>query len=670
MADAATTAIIAGDLENWQAASTDFAMLRMLARALPDAPILDFPTQEGSEPSLAASVLRGEGFIVETVPPPRVRPNNSPHGIAASVAFCVYEGLKNRRFDTLHFTGDVASGHYLSQARHLGMIANAPTLVVHMPAPLLYRYEIGRDRATNYADLARLFMERRVAELSDTVVVHDTKTADWMRKRGWKVDPAVAPGLNHLPCLPRRRPDQPEQLRRLLFAGSQTDVKGWTTFTYAVQRLESKGAVVDEIVISGAIDSVFPGDQFLDKMDAMLNAPIRMLRTDERAAFLQLARSPGSLTLVPPRFDERSAVLEELIAIDAPVIASDVGDVRLHLHPDDAKAILVPPHHHDLCARIEERIAAGLVTDYKSLRKAELDSNSANWVALAHRPTDSRKATSAPTSKSSPLVSICVAHFNRLDSIMMTLESIYCQTYENTEIIIVDDGSDHDKWQKLKEHVSDRPRTKLIRQENRYLGAVRNTGARNATGEYLLFKDDDNIAKPGEVAAFVEIAERNQSDILTCFSDNFEGDGVPDAKSITGIRRMPFGPDPCYGMFRNGFGDSNCFVRRRVWEEMGGFTEHYKIGLDDHEFFLRATVSGFTVEVVPEALYYYRLGGEKMKQFHITDLANEQRIMTPLIESGYLPAEWLPVIMLARGNKDRTAAPGIPALPTNPKSKG
>ena len=94
--------------------------------------------------------------------------------------------------------------------------------------------------------------------------------------------------------------------------------------------------------------------------------------------------------------------------------------------------------------------------------------------------------------------------------------------------------------------------------------------------------------------------------------------------------------------------DSNCFIKKDVWEKLGGFTEHYRVGLDDHEFFLRAVLSGFSLEVVPDALYFYRLGGDKMKRFHVATAANEERILSPIFTEGYIDKKFLPIIKLTR----------------------
>src|SRR5207253_8691679 len=103
---------------------------------------------------------------------------------------------------------------------------------------------------------------------------------------------------------------------------------------------------------------------------------------------------------------------------------------------------------------------------------------------------------------------------------------------------------------------------RLLRQENRYLGAARNAAARRARGEYLLFMDDDNCAKPHELSTLVRVAARTGADVVTTFMDMFEGDGPPGAGAGPACRWLFAGVGPLAGIARNCFGDANALVRR------------------------------------------------------------------------------------------------------------
>src|SRR5205807_8616085 len=117
----------------------------------------------------------------------------------------------------------------------------------------------------------------------------------------------------------------------------------------------------------------------------------------------------------------------------------------------------------------------------------------------------------------------------------------------------------------------------VLRQENRYLGAARNQAARRAHGEFLLFMDDDNYAKPHEVSTLVRVAERTGADIVTAFMDMFEGNSPPQPGQRPCCRWLFAGTDMLAGIARNCFGDANALVRRTTFDRLGGFTEDHGV---------------------------------------------------------------------------------------------
>ena len=90
------------------------------------------------------------------------------------------------------------------------------------------------------------------------------------------------------------------------------------------------------------------------------------------------------------------------------------------------------------------------------------------------------------------LVSIIVSVFNIESYLPMCLESISRQTYDNLEILLIDDGSRDGSGDICDEFASKDPRARVIHQENQGLWAVRNRGQAEAKGEYLAFVDGDD----------------------------------------------------------------------------------------------------------------------------------------------------------------------------------
>lgn len=92
----------------------------------------------------------------------------------------------------------------------------------------------------------------------------------------------------------------------------------------------------------------------------------------------------------------------------------------------------------------------------------------------------------------SPLISVVIPTYNEEKDISQCLDSVESQTYQKTEVIIVDDGS----TDKTRDIVQKYKRVRLLRQEHQGPGAARNLGAKHAKGEILVLIDADMVLLP------------------------------------------------------------------------------------------------------------------------------------------------------------------------------
>lgn len=99
-------------------------------------------------------------------------------------------------------------------------------------------------------------------------------------------------------------------------------------------------------------------------------------------------------------------------------------------------------------------------------------------------------------------ISIIIPNFNRATLIGETLDSILAQTYNNWECIIVDDGSEDNSLEVIKEYTKKDDRFKLFLRPNDYpkgANACRNIGIEKAIGDYTIFFDSDDLMTPDHV---------------------------------------------------------------------------------------------------------------------------------------------------------------------------
>ena len=114
------------------------------------------------------------------------------------------------------------------------------------------------------------------------------------------------------------------------------------------------------------------------------------------------------------------------------------------------------------------------------------------------------------------LVSIIIPVYNVEPYIKRCIDSISSQTYKNLEIIVVDDGSKDNSASICEEGAKRDSRIKMIRKENAGAGYARNTGMDAAKGEYIFFVDSDDYIMPGCIERLLEVALKEDADIVKC----------------------------------------------------------------------------------------------------------------------------------------------------------
>ena len=118
--------------------------------------------------------------------------------------------------------------------------------------------------------------------------------------------------------------------------------------------------------------------------------------------------------------------------------------------------------------------------------------------------------------KNNPLVSVIIPVYNTAKHLPTCLNSIINQTYQNLEIIVIDDGSTDNSSEIIKQYNEKDNRIKAFTQKNQGLSAARNTGLKNATGKYVTFVDSDDMIETNMIEKLLLALEKTKSDISVC----------------------------------------------------------------------------------------------------------------------------------------------------------
>ena len=128
------------------------------------------------------------------------------------------------------------------------------------------------------------------------------------------------------------------------------------------------------------------------------------------------------------------------------------------------------------------------------------------------------------------MISVIIPSYNRYEHLLNAIKSVKQQTYNNYEIIVVNDGSSDIRYQSIKDvkiiHLKRSSKEKL----GYPCGAIpRNKGMKNAIGEYIAFLDDDDIWMPNKLE--IQINQMNKLNTNMSCTDGYIGSGYYD-KSI------------------------------------------------------------------------------------------------------------------------------------------
>ena len=219
-------------------------------------------------------------------------------------------------------------------------------------------------------------------------------------------------------------------------------------------------------------------------------------------------------------------------------------------------------------------------------------------------------------SRKKPAVSVVIVHFNRPEFLRETIAGFAGQIEKNIEIIIVDNNSTSKPNLTGFEDLN----ISVVWNMNSYPGYARNLGAEIARGRHILFFDDDNIPKPDLVSRMLERSKNSKDDIVSCFRETFinkindTGETILSAPSLMES-----------SLLRNYLGDVVFMILRDKFFELR-FSDYFRVGREDFEVMYAALKQGFTVGVVPYALYCYRLGNvDKIGNHHLTHRTGAQK---------------------------------------------
>jgi glycosyltransferase involved in cell wall biosynthesis len=219
-----------------------------------------------------------------------------------------------------------------------------------------------------------------------------------------------------------------------------------------------------------------------------------------------------------------------------------------------------------------------------------------------------------------PRVSVVIPAYDAAATVGAAVESVLWQTYDDLELVVVDDGSTDETGAIVAAHPGP---IRLVHQENAGVGAARNRGIAEASGDLIAFCDADDLLLPRHLEALVETFDRGGGGLATA-NHYWLLPGGLDRTRVRYKGRFPRPDEQRRAILEQNFVSTLALFPRALVDEIGPFDSRLRHA-EDWDFWLRAILAGSRVALQPRPLALYRWGD--------TGLSSDRQAMDDAIES-------------------------------------
>lgn len=273
-----------------------------------------------------------------------------------------------------------------------------------------------------------------------------------------------------------------------------------------------------------------------------------------------------------------------------------------------------------------------------------------------------------------PFFSVVVPAYNRGKLLLPTLQSVVEQTFQDWELIVIDDGSNSEEAAHMEatvqrarallrengglDEAAAEQKIRFFRQKNQGVSAARNYGTTQAGAAWIAFLDSDDLWKPAMLES-ARLLLTEKPDTVLCHTkfdvidENGDYRSAGHARRVTYLSYLGGGESP--GV------PSNSIFSKKIVEQLGGFDPMYPLGQDFDTFLKVYARYEAHIEFIPEVLASYRVHANNASKSYSYNQNENTNIITKHLRLGQYLQKPEIVRAARRGIKGINAPYGVAA---------
>ena len=585
--------------------------------------------------------------VIETYAPrPAVErsPCNVPEQILAEQ---VYPHIADS--DIIYFADWGHAGFHMLRERRF-RLGSHPICVTVLHGATEWLRQGMPNHVTQIDELNRTFIERYAFSHSDYIVSPGRYMLGWLKAQGYSLPPTPQQRILELPMLEQDVSvptafTQSSIVKRLVFFNGRIERRKGINLLVAaleiVHQRQELGTLEEVILLAPSETPQVEQLQQIKERIRRLGLQVQHIEKYDSRQAQQFLREnlSNSLVVIPSLVDNFPyAVIEATLIPGLNFICSNVGGIPEIVGEKNRSRLFTPT---------ASSLSACLVKHLQEEPKAEtypynVEQANQGWIDFQGelRSAVRARSTAQISDVSQPTVDVCIPYYNQGRFLPQLLKVLELQTYTAFTVIVVNDGStDPESITVFNAMAEKYPQWQFVHQENQFVDAARNAAAQLGNAEYLIFVDPDDSVSLNAIERLVQAIQISEDDVVTCNSQVFAGYTLPyDLASGQPLHPVqqhltPLGINLLSGITcPTVFGSYFMIIRRSVFEAIGGYTHCPDVGHEDWELFVRLSLAGYKLDVLPEFHHYYRKHGNGLSD-NLEKVDCQRRLLRPYEEA-------------------------------------